>query len=247
MAALDERGETARADKAGVERVAIIELAARLKPDETLDFDQAITELSAAVDVAVDVAKQAERGTNLGAFVDRVLERIAEKTKLGDFNGAAKEADEGYAQWEREEDERRTASIRSGIALLEAGIAQDKLRRDPVSAALRVEKIVDLQHGEADERFAALCAKQHEFYVEGRDKGVTLDLLISIEVARLASSRARSVDQRGSSLNDLAVKAQQVVLGQTEPADGRLTCEASMGPVPVIAMKPGGQRVVSLV
>ena len=40
LAALDKRGETARAAEAGVERRTILELARRLRPDETLDFGQ---------------------------------------------------------------------------------------------------------------------------------------------------------------------------------------------------------------
>ena len=44
----------------------------------------------------------------------------------------------------------------------------------------------------------------------------------------------------------LAVKMQDVVPGQAEAADGCLLCEASMGPVPVIAMQPYRQGAVSL-
>jgi hypothetical protein len=44
----------------------------------------------------------------------------------------------------------------------------------------------------------------------------------------------------------LAVKPQEVVPGQTESADGRLSCEASIQPVPVVAMEPSGQRAISL-
>src|SRR5262249_19513127 len=146
VAMLDERGETARAAEAGVERRTVVELARRLKPDEVLDFDQAVQELSAAVEVAIGVTEKGVRGTNLDNLVGPVLKSIGEKTRAGDFEGAAKDADEGFVEWERGEATRRESSIRSGIALLEAGVEQDILRRDAPAAARRVEKIVALEH-----------------------------------------------------------------------------------------------------
>ena len=44
----------------------------------------------------------------------------------------------------------------------------------------------------------------------------------------------------------LGVKPQEVVPGQAETADGWLLVEASMGPVPVVAMEPGEQRLAAL-
>ena len=44
----------------------------------------------------------------------------------------------------------------------------------------------------------------------------------------------------------LAVKPQEVVPGQAETADGWLLAEASMGPVPVVAMEPGQERLAPL-
>src|SRR5215471_7663531 len=43
----------------------------------------------------------------------------------------------------------------------------------------------------------------------------------------------------------LAVKAQEVIPGQTESADRWLACEANKRPVPIVAMKPSGQRGIS--
>ena len=64
--------ETRRAEEAGLERQAIVKMARRLNP-EALDFDQTLTELENAVEVALDVIAKGERGTNLDAFVDAVL------------------------------------------------------------------------------------------------------------------------------------------------------------------------------
>jgi putative tryptophan/tyrosine transport system substrate-binding protein len=57
---------------------------------------------------------------------------------------------------------------------------------------------------------------------------------------------AERVEQLPELAAELVVKPQEVVPGQTEPADWRLACEASMGPVPVVAMEPSRQRAISL-
>jgi hypothetical protein len=135
LAALEARGETASAAEAGVERRTILELARRLKPDEVLDFPQALVEVRAAVETAVQTMETGARPSNLGQLVDTVLAGIAAKTRDGDIEGAAREADQGFAEWQRAEAERRALSVRSGIALLEAGLRQDVLRRDAPAAA----------------------------------------------------------------------------------------------------------------
>jgi hypothetical protein len=80
--------ETRRAEEAGLERQAIVKMARRLNP-EALDFDQTLTELENAVEVALDVIAKGERGTNLDAFVDAVLGLVAEKTRTGEFDSAS--------------------------------------------------------------------------------------------------------------------------------------------------------------
>lgn len=220
IAALDARGETARAREAGIERETIFKLAERLRPDEALSFEQAVIELTNAVEIAIQVAARGLHGANYDALVNIVFERIAEKTRAGDFDGAAREADDGFAEWERSEAERRAASIRSGIAVLEAGIEQDKLRRDPVSAALRVEKIVLLEYSEEPARFAGLSERQDALYVHGRDKGIVIDLLVAAEVARLAYKHAANAGARGSALNDLGNALS--TLGERESGTARL-------------------------
>ena len=121
VAALDMR----RAESGGLERETIIKIARRLRPDEMLDFDQAVVELERAVDVALDVIARGERGTNYDAFVDLVLSKVAEKTRLGDFDGGAQAVDEALIDLDRREAEQRDIFRRSRVALLEAGVGQD--------------------------------------------------------------------------------------------------------------------------
>ena len=82
---------------------------------------------------------------------------------------AEKEADQGFAEWERAEAERREASVRSGIALLKAGPYQGGLRRDAPAAARRVERSVALEHpDDASARFEAMRERLLTFHERGR-------------------------------------------------------------------------------
>jgi tetratricopeptide (TPR) repeat protein len=204
VAELQRLGVVAKAADAGMGERTVLELARRLKPNEELTLEQAVVEVSAAVQVAVDVIEKGARGSNLDDLVNDVLAQIADKTRAGDFEGAAKDADHGFAEWQDAEAERREASVRSGIALLEAGLEQDILRRDAPAAARRVERIVALEHpDDASTRFAAMRERLVTFYVRGRDKGINFDLLVAIDIARLALNCAQDPQQRGTALNDL--------------------------------------------
>lgn len=221
LAALDARGHTARAAESGVERQTVIALAQRLRPDETLDFDQAVAELAAAVEMAVAISLKSKPGGNLGDLVDVVLARVATKTRIGDIEGAAKEADQGFTEWERAEAERRAMSVRRGIALLEAGLEQDILRRDAFTAAVRVARIVSLEHpDDAAARFLAMRERRDTFYDRGDQKGINFDLLIAIEIARLELDFAADQKQRWTAQQDLgnALRA----LGARESGTARL-------------------------
>ena len=220
LVALDARGVTALAEGARVERRTILELAKRLKPHEVLDFEQAVVELTAAVEIAVEVSEKGGRPSNLGDLVNTVLAGIAVKTRIGDIEGAARAADHGFAEWERAEAERRAASVRSGIALLEAGLQQDILRRDAPAAARRVQRIVALEHPDDASRFQAMRERQDTFYARGRDKGVNSDLLIAIEIARIVFHAAQDAQQRGEALNDLGNALW--TLGERESGSARL-------------------------
>jgi pimeloyl-ACP methyl ester carboxylesterase len=221
LAALDARGEIARAAKVGVERRTVFELASRLRPDEILDFDQAVAEVAAAVETAIEISKKGAYGSNLGALVDTVLAAVAVKTRDGDIEGAAREADQGFREWERSEAERRAISVRSGVALLEAGLAQDILRRDAWAAARRVARIVALEHPEdASARFAATRERRTTFYEHGDEKGINFDLLIAIEIARLELDVAQDPRERGTAQSDLGNAL--ATLGERESGTARL-------------------------
>jgi tetratricopeptide (TPR) repeat protein len=227
LTAADAKGLTQQAEHAGVERLALFELARKISPEQPDNFDQAIKELSRAVDIAIQVAKQG-RGGNLDELVRDVLAKVSERTKAGDFDGAAQEADRGFERWECEEerqrndeDERRARSLQSGIAILEAGLEQDQLRRDAVAAAKRVEKIVTLTHpADGAAQFNALRLRQKEFYSRGRDRGTNVDLLVAIEIAHLTVKIAPNPHQRGTAW--INVGNALAILGERESSTDKL-------------------------
>jgi tetratricopeptide (TPR) repeat protein len=204
VAALDHSGELTKVASGGLERAIVVEIAKRLKPDEVLEFDQAVTALRSAVGIALDTIGRGERGNNQDDFVNAVLKCVAEQTKAGNFDSASKEVDSALAELDRREIEQRAALRQSRITLLEAGIEQDILRRDALAAAKRVDRIAATQgSNDLGQHLAFLQQRQRDFYVEGRDKGLNFSSEIAIEIARLRLDCAQDIDQRGAALNDL--------------------------------------------
>ena len=200
---LVRQGVVKRADDVGIETSVIVSLAARLKPTRKLDLAQAVVEVSQAVDIAINVSKDGLSGSS-DQFVDEVLRRIADKTKANDPSGATREAEDGFARWERQEADRRANATATGVALLEAALKTDLLRYDAVAGAERVEKIASLQH-ENDPKapFDAVRARYDQFSVEGQGKGVDFSLNVAISIARREVALAQRPDQHGAALTDL--------------------------------------------
>jgi hypothetical protein len=201
-------------------RELIFEIARRSGGDAATTFEQALANAQSAFEQGRGAIEAGARGGNLGALVDDLLKRIAERTQVGDFAGGAAEADRAFDQWERIEAKRRAEAVAAGVRILVEGARQDVLRRDFRAAAGRHVRIVELENPDSSRRFVALRAKQDEIYVEGRDKGVNASLEVGIELARLARESARDADERGAAGNDLAVALQ--ALGERESGTARL-------------------------
>jgi tetratricopeptide (TPR) repeat protein len=201
-------------------RELVFEIARRSGADSATTFDQALANAQAAFEQGRRAIEAGERGGNLGALVDDLLRKIAERTQAGDFAGGAAEADRAFAEWERIEAERREASHAAGIRILSEGARQDILRRDFRAAAERIARIVELEAPDAANRFEALRGKREEYHVEGRDRGINASLEVAIELARLELGAARDSDQRGAAGNDLGNALQN--LGERESGTARL-------------------------
>ncbi len=170
-------GLVASAKLAGLQESTIIDLARRLNK-EALDFNQAAKELERAVEVALDVIARGERGTNDDAFVNSVLERVADLVRRDDLDGGAQTIDAALAEIE-------AGYRRSQTTLLEEGIKVDTLRRDAAAVVRRVEMLVAIEH--PIERSAWLPEFRERFeslFSDGETRGIKFSLLVAIEMAQ---------------------------------------------------------------
>jgi tetratricopeptide (TPR) repeat protein len=209
MVARIEQATAARAS--GITDDALIGLARRIAAD-VADPAAAFRELENAVDIAIRVQAEGRQGSNLGDFVDEVLRRVAALAAHNQYDTAAQEIDAALEQEQADSTARR-------LRLLDAGIAQDILRRDPESAARRLIQKADLEAAGAA-TVATLRALQDEWHERGRDQGLNFDLAIAIALSTLTLPRANGPDDRGTVLNDLGTAL--ATLGEREAGTTRL-------------------------
>ena len=218
---LDERGDLKKAERGGLEPDIVFKLAKRIKPDDTLDFDRAVAELENAITIALDAIARGRRGSNEDEFVNHALRNVATHTQAGETERAVKTLDDALNELDSREAEQRETLKRSRLTLLEAGLAQDLLRRDPGAAAQRVARLVEVEHFEDPAgRFDALHRRWKTFREEGRNKGLSLSLGVAIEIARVAVDVADTADRRGIALNALGIALDE--LGEHESGTTRL-------------------------
>jgi hypothetical protein len=166
------------------------------------DFDEAVVELKRAVEVAHDVIARGERGTNAEGFVEKVLSEIAEKTKRNDFDGGSRVVDDALADLDRREAEQRATRV----ALLEAGVRQDTLRRDAVAVAGRIKALVTAQQPAERPAWLPEFREQYKtYYEDGKVRGINFSLSVAIELARLMLATARDRTERVTAANLLGI------------------------------------------
>ena len=222
----DEQGEsTAAALKMEVEDVRkqlklsealVIALAYEFAEGDHTDLASAVRGLREALDVARRRQEQATVKSNFGEEVDEILRRVAALNKEGQFEDGAELVDQELAALEEAEAELQARRI----ALLNAGIDQDYLRRGAGALAAKLIQIAKLELAAGDSLFDALRTNWIEWYERGDKEGLNFDLEVSIELARASQSEARDADQRGKALNDLGVLLW--TLGQRESGTTKL-------------------------
>jgi hypothetical protein len=219
--ALGENKELSqRLQAANVDKAKVMALARRTAQNVD-DFDQALRELENHANVAIEVSHEGHGSHNLGAFVEAVLARIRARYDANDFDAAAAEASKGFDAWRQRETERRAEAAQAGLTILNAGLRQDILRRDPVSAAERIELIAGIESpDDAAALLHALEKSYDEWYERGRDSGLNFDLQISIEIARRALDKTRAMDELGAWYNRLGTAL--ATLGARESGTARL-------------------------
>ena len=205
--------ESAReARAAGVSEAALFRLV-RPIAEHITDRDEALLALQEAVQIAKRVQQEGRHGSNLGDFVDAVLGRVTALSARGEYETAISELDEALAREEAESNARTHRLLRSAID-------QHLLAFDAEGAAAKIARRVDLDTPDPTARVEALRSEFIQWYERGRDKGLRLDLEVSIALARLALARAAGPDQRGTALNDLGAALR--TLGQRETGTARL-------------------------
>jgi tetratricopeptide (TPR) repeat protein len=215
IAALEAKGFVGAGAQA-IDRQTVIALARRLRPEESLDFDQALRELEHAVEVAREVLATGEHATSQDAFIDRVLLCVAEQTREGQLDVSADELDAALAEMERQEQ----AQKQRHRTLLEATIKQAVLLRDAGRATRAV-----LQLGTLDDpvrpAWSAVYQRQIETFMnEGEQQGLNFSLEIAIALAREQLDAATSSDERGEAGNRLGIALMR--LGERESGMARL-------------------------
>ena len=222
VAVLAARGLLQPAENAGLQRWVIINLAARLRSSgEPLDFEQAVTELERAVEIALDVIRRGQRGSNEGDFVRAVLAEVANKTKSDDLEGAVQALDDAFAELDRQEAEQRQATQRKRVVFLEAAVAQHTLRRDAQAVAVQIERLVALE--QPTDRPAWLPAfrqRLNAFQEEGETEGINFSLLVAIELSRRMASTAGNREEHWVTAVLLGNALQ--ALGERESGTARL-------------------------
>ncbi|MFT5744464.1 MAG: tetratricopeptide (TPR) repeat protein [Paracoccaceae bacterium] len=181
--------QTAKARESGISDTALIGLAKRIAAD--IDNPaQAFRELAKAVEIAIAVQQTA--GDD-----DEAIAGAARLSAIGAHDQAVLTLNAAMAS---EETAHKTRMIR----LLNAGLAQDMLARDHVSAAARLVKIADINaDGHAD--FDTIGAVWLEWFMKGRDGGALIDLAVAGALAEAMQGRATDRTQSGTALNYLGI------------------------------------------
>ncbi|MEM7499161.1 MAG: hypothetical protein AAF371_14355 [Pseudomonadota bacterium] len=203
----------------GIKEGAIVQLAQRIS-EEIESFDQAVDQLEAAVGLFVEDMNRGAQPSNFGDWVDDVLARVQAFSREGLHEEGAAAAIDAFEQWEREEAERREAEHARGVRLLDAALTQNLLDVDAAGAAACIRRRLFLETQDPGERFAALRKVQDEWYERGRDRGLNLDLEVSIHLARASRALAADAEDRGAALNDLGISLS--TLGARESGTERL-------------------------
>jgi tetratricopeptide (TPR) repeat protein len=181
-----------------VARETVLALARRLRPDELLDFDQAVREIEFAIDVALQV--EAKGQSELARSpIDEVTKHVAELTGKGLIQEAADSIDGALLELERRESAQRQSLLQQRDELLTASMQQGVLLRD-------IQRVVDAVRGLAEisepVRPAAsenLRAALEMFIAQGCNRRTTLYLDVAVALARTRALSAEGATERGES------------------------------------------------
>ena len=99
-------------------------------------------------------------------------------------------------------DEQDAAHLRRQTLLMDSGVDMALLDGDADRAAALLLRKADLEGG-GQAAFDDLRSVQNTYYEQGRDKGTSIDLRVSIALAHLITDRGTTPDEKGAALNVL--------------------------------------------
>ena len=178
--------------EAGLSEEAILGQIRRVS-EHTNDPQAALADLEVALTRLANFEADANRPSNHSSQIDTAVAQagvLVNQDRLSDARALLADQRERAAA-----EMQRLLSKEIDVALIDGDAAG--------AAALIVEQADHDAGGRA--AFAALRQLQDDYYVAGRDKGVALDLRVSIALARLLVGRAEGRDETGAALNDLGI------------------------------------------
>ena len=193
--------------EAGLSEEAILGQIRRVS-EHTNDPQAALADLEVALTRLANFEADANHPSNHSSQIDTAVAQagvLVNQDRLSDARALLADQRERAAA-----EMQRLLSKEIDVALIDGDAAG--------AAALIVEQADHDAGGRAD--FAALRQLQIDYYVAGRDKGIALDLRVSIALAKLLVDRAGDSDETGTALNDLGTAL--ATLGERDSGTDRL-------------------------
>lgn len=194
------------------------------RTDTRFKFEDQLADLIERFDTAQELIERGHSASNLDAFVQAVIQRMADKTEIGDLDGASQEADAALAQWEQEEAARQVAARAGAATILHAGIEADHARGDSLAVAKREIRRVELTVP-VEAQMGALWKTQSQYKQDGDRFGRRLDLQVVRDLSDLRLAGALDDRERwgafvfkGNALATLGARGQDGALEEAVTA-----------------------------
>ncbi len=172
----------------------VLALARKYAEDAPTDMEGALASLRRALEIAAEERAKGRILSNTSDAVDAVMARVDELNDEGRIEDAQTELRDAIAaSAEREEAERATR-----LPLIDRAIAQAILANDP-------EGVAEWEEAKARERKENECNILHtrflQYFQQGQNRGVRLDLEIAEAIARRVLASTRTNYEHGIWLN----------------------------------------------
>ena len=188
------------AKQAGIQEQALINLAKRVT-DDVSDSGQALVELESAVERLIRLQNRKGSAANMDTLIDEVIREMAALSARGKNDEASLEADRAMEAWhERQEREKAAA-----LALLDAALETDLLRRDAEKAAQRIVEKCQIEFKDQQSIFDQVLGLQNEWFAEGQRLPTQIEMQVAHQLAILMIDLAPSAEDRAGAQMNRAV------------------------------------------